>query len=171
MATYVKQATAADLSAILAIYRSAEQVLANQQIPQWQNGSGPSAAVVATDIHLGRCYLLLNDKQIAAVASLTTEKEEAYEHIHWHQATTHCYGVVHRFAVRPDCAGRGMGLQLLTELASVCEQQRIKDLRIDTHPKNLPMQKLIKKAGFDYRGQLMLPIIDGERQGYQLLLN
>ncbi|MFD2388203.1 hypothetical protein [Enterococcus rivorum] len=45
------------------------------------------------------------------------------------------------------------------------------DIRIDTHPKNKAMQHLITKTGFEYRGNIQLPVSNGERFAYQLLLS
>lgn len=174
MVTYLKKATASDLPIILAIYTAAEKALAHQQIPQWQNGTGPSATTVVKDIHTGCCYLLMEQQQVIGVASLSTEKEEAYEQItegYWKKATNDCYTVIHRVAVHSDYKGQGMAETLITALLFVSKQHKHNDIRIDTHPKNLPMQKLIKKVGFHYRGRLLLPITDGERLAYQLILN
>jgi RimJ/RimL family protein N-acetyltransferase len=43
-----------------------------------------------------------------------------------------------------------------------------RDIRIDTHPLNEIMQKVILRAGFIYRGMVEFAIPDGKRRAYQL---
>ena len=55
-------------------------------------------------------------------------------------------------------------------LLFMCEEKGIKEIRIDTHPKNRAMQHVILSAGFKFKGIIQLPFENGERYAYQLFL-
>ena len=61
------------------------------------------------------------------------------------------YGVIHRIAVSRDSHGRGVASFIYSHCFAIC-----KNLRIDTHRDNLPMQKVLKRNGFKYCGIIYL---------------
>ncbi|MFD2304950.1 GNAT family N-acetyltransferase [Enterococcus termitis] len=172
MTIYLRYAQHDDLPELLQIISSARQLLAEQQIPQWQKGEGPNEEQLTHDIALSQCYVLIIDQKVAGLGVISTDQEPPYENIkngHW-QHLTDSYAVIHRVALNPIYQGKGTALTLMNFLITAARLNGHLDIRIDTHPKNVRMQRLIKKAGFSYRGDLLLPIPDGERLAYQLVL-
>ena len=53
----------------------------------------------------------------------------------------------------------------------IARERNFTDIRIDTHAVNAIMQHVITKLGFTYQGMIMLPIANGERKAYQLILD
>ncbi|ALS01281.1 acetyltransferase [Enterococcus silesiacus] len=173
MVIYLRTATAADLPEIMQIIYAARRLLEKNKVPQWQNGEGPNVLQLEQDIARQQCYLLIVDQHIAGLGIISTDKEAPYEQIKKGQwlETTRDYAVLHRVALAPAYQGKGLALTLMNFLVTVARLSDHLDIRIDTHPQNIAMQQLVKKAGFVYRGDILLPVPDGERVAYQLILS
>ncbi|MFK4566054.1 GNAT family N-acetyltransferase [Enterococcus sp. UD-01] len=170
MATYLKKAEQCDLTAIMAIITEARLLLQDNQVPQWQNGEGPSETVIKQDIRLGRCYVLVHEESIVGLGVISTESEPPYEALNSWQVTSNSYAVFHRIALGSAFQGQGLAVLLINQLLTAARLANHLDIRIDTHPKNKAMQRLIKKTGFSFQGEILLPVPDGERYAYQLIL-
>ncbi|MEI5989249.1 hypothetical protein A5881_000737 [Enterococcus termitis] len=173
MAIYLRKATTTDLPEILEIIQAARQLLQKNKVPQWQNGEGPNKLQLEQDIASQQCYLLIVDQQIAGLGIVSADKEAPYEQItngQW-QETTGDYAVLHRVALAPSYQGKGLSLTLMNFLITAARLKEHLDIRIDTHPQNIAMQQLIKKAGFMYCGDILLPVDNGERVAYQLIVS
>ncbi|EOL43730.1 GNAT family N-acetyltransferase [Enterococcus caccae] len=173
MVVYLRKAVPNDLNKIMEIITSARQLLHDKNIPQWQNGDGPSKEQLEQDILVQQCYVLIVDHEIAGLGILSTDIELPYEQItngQW-QKTNQPYATIHRVALDPNYQGNGLALLLMNYLITTARLNNYLDVRIDTHPKNDTMQRLIKKAGFNYQGEILLPVLDGDRIAYQLILS
>jgi ribosomal protein S18 acetylase RimI-like enzyme len=173
MATYLKKAEQNDLTAIMTIITEARQLLQSKQIPQWQNGEGPNESVIKQDIQLGRCYVLVHEDTIAGLGVISTENEPPYEALKngsWQVTPDNSYAVFHRVALGSGFRGQGLAAVLMNQLLTAARLAKQLDIRIDTHPKNEAMQRLIRKTGFSFQGEILLPAPDGERYAYQLIL-
>ncbi|POD88632.1 Choloylglycine hydrolase [Lactiplantibacillus plantarum subsp. plantarum] len=71
MSKYIRQATSADLPAMMAITEQAKTALAADQIPQWQDGY-PQSVDLQADIDAKLAWVLIVDGQIAGTATLLT---------------------------------------------------------------------------------------------------
>lgn len=173
MVVYLRKALPDDLVKLMEIIQSARQLLHEKNIPQWQNGEGPNEKQLKQDIALQRCYVLIVDHSIAGLGIISTEDEPPYNCItngQW-MNTNENYATIHRVALARNYHGKGFALPLMNHLITAARLNNLLDIRIDTHPKNKTMQQLIKKAGFTYQGEILLPVHDGERLAYQLLLS
>lgn len=173
MVVYLRKAIPTDLVRIMDIISSARQLLHEKNIPQWQNGEGPNEKQLEHDIALQRCYVMIVDQDIAGLGIISTDEELPYKHLKngtWIDTNAN-YVALHRIALSPVYQSKGLALLLINYLISAARLNNNLDIRIDTHPKNEIMQKLIKKAGFAYRGEITLPVINGERFAYQLVLS
>ena len=96
---------------------------------------------------------------IYGVFSFITGNDPTYSTIDGNWINTEPYGTIHRIC------GDGTKKGVLNDCVLWAEK-RIRNLRIDTHEKNIPMQNAIKKAGFEYCG--IIHISDGSpRLAYQ----
>lgn len=96
-------------------------------------------------------YVLVEDELIIGSASIFVENEVAYQEVVWEKDKSL---VVHRIMVDPARQGKGYGKQLIEFALSMAQQGGFDSVKIDTHPDNLKMQKLLKSMNFNYRGYL-----------------
>ena len=156
----VRKATAADIGEILEIYSSAKEFMRATGNPtQWQSG-GPSEESLSADIAEGCSYVLCEGSEILASYFFKVGNDKAYGKIYagaW--KSDEPYAVIHRVAVK--YRGRGLVGACFEE----CKRQ-FSHLRIDTHRDNIPMQRALIKAGFEYCGIIHLESGD-ERLAYE----
>lgn len=171
MLYYVKQATKDDLNNILKVIENGRESLTNANIPQWLNNDGPNETRLQQDIELGEGYVLIEETTVVGYGTITKEKQVGYEDIKngsW--LASKSYVSIHRVAIHSDIKERGKGVFLLGNLISLAVSLGHFDIRIDTHPINKRMQKVIEKAGFHYQGDIILDVANGERKAYQVLI-
>ena len=149
-----------DLESVMSIYSSARQFMR-------ENGNGsqwgtlhPSQELIESDIECGDGYVVEADGEIVGTFFFKIGDDPTYEKIYdgaWRKGGE--YGVIHRIAVKYH--GRG----IVGFVYDHC-YKLIKNLRIDTHRDNIPMQRSLKKAGFEYCG--IIHIANGdERVAFQ----
>ena len=156
----IRNSTPADLPAMEAIYADARRFMAESGNPtQWVDGY-PRREVLEEDIALGRSYVCDDESGICATFVYAVMEDPTYLNIYegaWKAPGP--YGVVHRIAA----AKRSRGV------AGFCLDwcyEKCGNVRIDTHRNNIPMQKALKKYGFEYCGIIYLENGD-ERIAFQ----
>ena len=150
----IQLSTLHNIPAIMNIIEDAKQLLASQNIDQWQHGY-PNAEQIENDIKNGESYVVLNDeKQLVATAMFTINKEPTYKVItgKWKVDETETYGVIHRMAIKKEFRKLGIASFMLQQFHQQLKSKNIHSLKIDTHEDNLDMQSLIKKMGYEYCG-------------------
>lgn len=161
----VRLARAEDLKALLVLYERARAFMAAAGNPgQWVNGyPGPDVLAAGIAAH---CHYVLEDGAGALAASFYfaygSAPEPSYGRIDGAWLRNGPYGVLHRIAAaRPGAGAAGACI-------AWCWAHSGGDLRADTHEKNLPMQRILEKAGFVRCGTIRLA--DGSpRWAYQKL--
>ena len=156
----IVKARAEQLDEILEIYDSARKFMRESgNMEQW-NGNYPSRAILEQDVANGKLHLCVEEGELLGVFYYAKENDPTYAEIFdgaWLNARP--YGVMHRVAV----AARGRGV------ASFCMAycyEKCKNLKIDTHKDNIPMQKALERNGFTYCGIIHLKNGD-PRMAYQ----
>lgn len=151
----IRLSTLDDVSRIMEIIEDAKALLKSLHIDQWQNGY-PNAEQVENDIKNEESYVIVDDKNtIMATTMFTTRPEPTYKKVidgNWIIDESLPYGVIHRLAMAKEFRGLGIAKFVFEELHQKLQNQGIKSLKIDTHEKNLGMQSLIKKMGYQYCG-------------------
>ena len=145
---FMRNAVMEDLPAVLAIYARARAFMAEQGNPRQWNDTWPPEALLREDIRLGRMYVAVADREIAAVFVYIqgVDIDPTYRLIdHGAWGNPGEYGVVHRLAASGKV--QGMGEYCLNWAFSQCHH-----LRVDTHADNRPMQHLLSRLGFVQRG-------------------
>lgn len=157
----IRKATEADVPRIMALIDMARTTMrANGNMHQWANGYPDEAAMLA-DIGRGVCYLIEYDGCVEATFSMIDGPDPTYAVIYdgaWVD-TDAPYVVVHRIASTPDSHG------VMSAIVDFCNQ-RINNIRIDTHRDNTIMQHCLQRLGFTYCGIILLANGD-ERLAYQ----
>lgn len=172
MTTYTRRARLSDLDAISTIIDHAIAFLAEQDSPQWQHGDGPSREEFETAITEGIAYVQVYEGKVSGIAKLIPGPEGPYEEIEgsWAGDATQ-YMTIHRVGMDGTIRGKGLAQQFLQDLLVISLEQGFNDIRMDTYPKNVIMQKVMTNLGFDYRGMVEMPVPHGERMAYQLILD
>jgi len=142
----IRKTETADLNAVMAVYRSAQDFMAGHGNPSQWGTFYPERSLIESDIKEGTSYVCTEGGQIAAVFTFRVGPDATYARIydgHWLDDAV--YGVVHRIASSHIVRGS----------ASFCIEWAFRqcgNIRIDTHRDNIPMQHLLQKLGYTYCG-------------------
>lgn len=146
----IRKTTLNDLDRVMELYDIGRNYMrANGNMLQWINGY-PERDLVKKDISSGESYVVVDEDGIHAVFMFMQRSEPTYGYIEdggWLNDLP--YGTIHRIA------SDGVHCRILDLSVDFC-QKTIKNLRIDTHPDNMPMQKAIKRCGFSYCGVIYM---------------
>jgi RimJ/RimL family protein N-acetyltransferase len=152
----LSKATLHDLPWIMDQIGACRVILSFHQSGQWQ-GSEPSLLTLQSDIQVGQYYVFKVANQFVGGTSIM-HQEPAYEKlIRGAWLNQHPYLVLHRFFVAPVFHGKGYGLLLLNAVEALGKKSGIFNFRLDTHEYNIPMKKLLLKAGYTMCGEVDLP--------------
>ena len=161
MLTTIRKATVNDKTRIMEIYAYARQFMAEHGNPNQWNNNKPSEETIDNDIAKQEMYVIETDGEVHAVFYFHIGDDSTYQVIdngHW--LSDEPYGTIHRMA--SDGTRRGM----LRECLDYC-RNLIPEIRMDTHEKNLSMQKACARQGFQRCG--IIYVADGTpRIAYQL---
>ena len=170
---------ASDVDRIMDILAEGRRALAELGIDQWQGGY-PHREAIEIDRARGESYVVVDDEgTVVATAMVGFSGEGDYDLIDrgsWLTATRSddaCYGVVHRVAVGAGFQGRGGASFLLAGAVDLSRDRGAESVRIDTHPGNVPMRRLLEKAGFAHCGTIYIAHAEGgtpERVAYEKLV-
>lgn len=157
-----RKAVMKDLDAMMHIVREAQAYFKNQRINQWQNNY-PNEEVIQKDIENGYSYVLAEDNQIIATVAVSFDGEKTYDSIYegkW--LSNEEYAVIHRIAVDSRQKGKGLSSHMLQQIEQLCLERGIASMKVDTHPDNQSMQRLLYKNEFQYCGIIYL--LDGNQR-------
>ncbi|MBQ3017186.1 MAG: GNAT family N-acetyltransferase [Clostridia bacterium] len=158
----IRMARLSDLDVIEEIYSKARSFMRKTgNTAQWAGGY-PSRNLIISDIEKEQLYVVTDSEQILASFVYFYGVDKTYAKIYdgeWKNDLP--YGVIHRIAVAENAHGRGVARFCFDFAFEKCG-----NLKIDTHKDNLPMQKALTKAEFEYCGIICLESGD-ERLAYQ----
>ena len=145
-----------DLLHIMKIIQQAQAYFKEQNIDQWQNNY-PNEEVILSDMEKGNSYVMMKDGHIVGTTVISFEKEKTYDQIYegkW--LTNDDSGVIHRVAVDNSYKGLGLSHEIIKYTEKLCIEKGVHSIKVDTHKENIPMQKLLRKNGFEYCGIIYL---------------
>ncbi len=154
----IQHANSTHIPAIMAIVKDAQAYLASLNIDQWQDGY-PDVSLFENDIANQECYVITNDENtVMGTVMFTIRPEPTYTNMDgsWIIPKEEPYGVIHRLAVSNNFRSSGLAKFTFDHFENQLMAQGISNLKIDTHPDNLGMQKLIKNRGYVYCGVITL---------------
>ncbi len=156
----IRLAEREDMDAILSVYQAARQYMKESGNPTQWGDDYPPQAVLEKDLDRRQLYVDVQEGSIHGVFALVAGEEPTYARIEdgaWKNDAP--YVTIHRMA------GDGQFPGLFARCFAFCAA-RADELRIDTHDRNLTMQHLIAKHGFERCG--MIYVQDGTpRIAYQ----
>ena len=155
----IRKATLSQLPEIMQIYGKARTFMAQTGNPDQWGTAYPTEEMICQDIQNGKCYVNHENEHIRAVFYFAVEEDPTYGYIEGAWCNDRPYGVIHRIAVGEN--GKGAAAECFHFAYDRCP-----NLRIDTHEKNIPMQRCLAKNGFQRCGIIYLE--DGDpRIAYQ----
>ncbi len=160
-----------DIPVIQDIIAQARDWMDANRIDQWTQDY-PVAADYRDDLSRGECYVLTCGGQVEAVFTMYTRPEPCYAAItdgKW-GGGEEPYASIHRCAVAARWMGSGLAGEMAAAWENLARGMGLGWLRVDTHKKNKAMQGLLRKSGFQYRGNVLVnvpPPHDPRRVAYE----
>lgn len=165
----IRRADTDDLYGVMAVINDAQNEMHAEGIPQWINGY-PDERQILEDIHGGDSYVLEEEGQIAGTFCLKESPDPYYSVIDGAWLNREPYAVIHRSAVRTSLRGQHLFHQMIKWSEEKIRRDGLRNIRIDTHEKNMPMRHALKNEGFTYCGTIV--IADGtQRYAYQRIFD
>ncbi|MBP1889346.1 GNAT superfamily N-acetyltransferase [Clostridium moniliforme] len=152
----IRKSLKEDVKDIMKIINRAKEFLKENGVDQWQDGY-PNNETIESDILNNDSYVVLKDNNIVATLAISFDGEKTYDVIYdgkW--LSNGKYAVIHRIAIDNEYRGTGVSSYILQKVYEICLDNNIHSIKIDTHEKNIPMQKLLKKNDFKYCGVIYL---------------
>lgn len=149
---FIKKADHEDLNIILDIYDGARRFMRKVGNPRQWGNAYPSVDQITADISAGKQYVVIEDGDILATFFFDIFDDPTYAVIFdgaWLNDAP-C-GVIHRLAVSDTSRGKGVAGHCFEYAFAQC-----RNLKIDTHIDNLPMQRSLEKNGFVRCGRILL---------------
>jgi GNAT superfamily N-acetyltransferase len=158
----IRPAESNDLGKIAELAKIVREDMIKHGLNQWV-GNYPAYDNFYQDFSANGLFVYLLDDTIIGSVTIFVENEVAYKEVIWE---TKKALVVHRILVDPKLQGHGYGKDLLNYAINLGIELGFEAIKIDTHPDNIKMQKMLKSLGFQYRGYLA----SINRLAYELVL-
>ena len=156
----IRKSRLSDINDLMKIYETARAFMsANGNPGQWINGY-PSREIIERDITEGHSYAVEDNGEIIATFFFKIGEDKTYLRIYdgaW--LNDNEYGVIHRIAIKYQ------GRNIASLVYNYC-YEIVKNIKIDTHKCNIPMQRSLAKNGFKRCGIIYLESGD-QRVAYQ----
>ena len=175
----IRNAELCDLPYLLEMLENAKASLRALGIDQWQGEGYPAREIVVDDVDDGVSYVVEDASgHLAATCMISFSGEPDYDEIEgaWlteGSSSDPAYAVVHRVAVAADSTGKGAARFMLTNAERIARSGGARSVRVDTHPGNVPMLRLIASCGFTECGIIRIKHAGGltpERVAFEKLV-
>ena len=156
----IRRAETKDHGRIMEIYAAAQEYMIRSGNPDQWKRVYPSPELIASDIENGVCYVIFDDTGVHGVFAMIEGDDPTYARIEngsW--LNDGPYAAIHRVASDGVLHG-------IVGCAADYGKSLYDNIRIDTHEKNLTMQRRLEKSGFRKCG--IIYVADGSpRIAYQ----
>ena len=162
-----------DMETVMLIVRQSRNMLKKHRVDQWQDGY-PNEQAFLIDMERGEAFVMTHGAEIAGIFSLSMRPDPHYAALtdgKWRQEVP--YAVIHRSAVGAEYRGTGLADKMIAAAEKIAREAGFTDLRADTHRHNEPMKALLKRCGFQYRGNILVTVgedHDNRRQAFEKVL-
>ncbi len=164
----IKETEQKDIDDIVLIIQQAKQYFKKNDISQWQ-GEYPNQIDVLEDMKKKGAYCVMNENEVVGYSFVAQYEDPNYAHIEGQWLNDEPYVVIHRTCIKDTMKGKNLASLFVTLAKQICERNQIFNIRVDTHEKNISMQKMLEKNGFVKTG--IIYVEDGTpRFAYQLVL-
>lgn len=164
----IKETEQKDIKDVVLIISQAKHYFRENGIPQWQ-GDYPNEMDILKDIENYGAYCIKNDHEVVGYSFVAQYKDPNYSYIEGQWLNEEPYVVIHRTCIKDTMKGKNLASEFVVLAKTICEKNQIHNIRVDTHEKNISMQKMLEKNGFIKTG--IIYVEDGSpRFAYQLVL-
>ncbi|MDD3842050.1 MAG: GNAT family N-acetyltransferase [Candidatus Izemoplasmatales bacterium] len=146
----IRKANNDDLDILDKMARMVADNLHRHGIDQWSN-IYPTRQHFANDLKKNGLYICEIAGNIVGSISLLDIDDETYQTITWR--CTHSQ-VIHRMMVDPGYLGKGIGTVLIQFAIDLISKNGYDSIKVDTHPDNIRMKKILLAFGFKESGYL-----------------
>lgn len=158
MGLTVRTSIEEDMSQLTSMLEDAIALLAMNNIDQWQNGSISSEILLNAILKDQAFVWEQTDSGLIAGFCVLEEYDETYENLAEGEWTVNgSYFAIHRFMVSQQMRGGKVTGEMFMDIKKMAKINGIASLRIDTHPDNVMMQKVLARNGFEHTGLIYLP--------------
>jgi len=158
----IRDAQGFDLLGLEALADQVRKNMINQGLNQWL-GNYPNYQHFEHDLLSAGLFVYESEGKVIASISILPENDLAYQEVSWNSNNAL---VVHRIMVSPQFQHQGIAKQLIAFAIKKAKNEGYDAIKIDTHPDNFKMQKILKKLNFVYKGYLE----SINRLAYELML-
>lgn len=144
-----------DLQRLVELADQAKEYFRSSHIDQWQKGE-PNEAELAQSVAKEQIHVLEKDGRILAMITLQEGDEPSYREIEGSWLNDRPYMAFHRVCVDNSVKGQNLAARLFSHSEAIAQDLGYQDIRIDTHPDNLSMQRALEKNGFKPCGRIIL---------------
>ena len=170
---WIHKVTKDDLPKVMVITAAAKKLLKGNGSLQWQQGY-PNEETFTSDIQKGNLYGLYEDNELMGYGAYILGKDLNDVEIDgkWEIPANDKDMAIHRVAVDENSHGKKYGVKILEYGIKYAKKFGCLTVKVDTHKKNIPMQKCITKSGFIYRGvvKILTEKLDFLRLAYEIVL-
>lgn len=149
----LRKTTLAEAPLVWTILQDAIAQRKKEGSQQWQDGY-PNWQTVLNDIEKEQSYVVEVQGQIVACAAIIFGLEPTYAAIEGQWLSEGDYVVVHRVATAESYKGKGLATQLFQKIEALALDHNTYSIKVDTNFDNLPMLKILEKAGYTYCGEI-----------------
>lgn len=169
----IKLAQQTDIKQIMEVISDAKSLLKKSGSMQWNTPDGyPNEDVFINDIKKDNLYALWDNDILVGIMACVTGIDENYEEIEGNWITNGPYLTIHRIAIRKEYYHTKSSHKLINYAINLAKELHCISIKVDTHPLNIPMQKLLLFFNFIHCGTITLKRskIDNLRLAYELKL-
>lgn len=143
----IRKAEKSDIDRCFEIYAGAREYMKNSGNPDQWGTEYPYEHLILEDVEIGRLYVADCDGSVEGVFLMEAGPDETYLEIDGKWLNDEPYYVIHRIASSGNVKG-------IVKTAVEFALQNTENVRIDTHDKNITMQKTLEKIGFKHCGTI-----------------
>lgn len=127
--------------------------MAAEKRQQW-NESYPAPEHIAADISNAHAYVLCRELKPLACGVVSFDGEPVYRDIEGKWLGENPFVAVHRLVVAEGMKGRGIATAFMKKVENMSMKKGVTNFRADTDFDNVSMQKVLKKLGVTYCGDI-----------------
>jgi GNAT superfamily N-acetyltransferase len=158
----IRKAIDKDIDDVLNLYHIViEQILNNESNPEWKRGIYPKDDSIINSILSGDLYVGVYSSEIVSAIVINDIANQDYEDIKWRCNCDNAL-YIHLVAVNQNYKKKGFAKEMLKYSFNLARNISVKSIRLNLHRKNLAIEPLYTKAGFELVDTIM---VDDEDRG------
>jgi len=147
----IRQATLSDLNAIMDMIKDVVTQMNSEGNDQWSSDY-PLKSDFEKDVKSGTLHIIELDNEVKGIICVDSNVPDEYNTLKW--PVNDNVLVVHRMAVGVNARGMGIGKKLLEFAENLAHKSGVTYLKTDTNSKNMAMNGLFIKLGYEKIGDI-----------------